>query len=200
MLQVRDIMTTDVITLSPDASLLSAAQVFADRQVTGAPVIEGSKVVGVLSVSDLLEFSGFFAEAPAEGGEGIEPEDWAIRIGRADGDRDDEATAALAGGFFGDPTAFGAVAPDTTGEGTAYLAEHQVDELMTRKIYSVAPTERVAEAAKVMQRAGIHRLLVMHGGRLIGIVTTMDIARAVADNRLTTHTYVFNREADFEDR
>src|ERR1019366_5234055 len=89
VLRVRDIMTTNVITLSPQTSLLSAVQLFADSQVTGAPVVEGSKVVGVLSVSDLLEFSGSAAAPELGAGEGIEPEDWATRVGREDVESED---------------------------------------------------------------------------------------------------------------
>jgi CBS domain-containing protein len=200
MLRVRDIMTTNVITLSPDTSLLSAVQLLADSQVTGAPVVEGTKVIGVLSVSDLLEFSGSSAEDDPWTGEEIEPEDWATRVGRRDVEHEDEA-AALTSDFFGAaPAAFSAVAPEPGREGVTHLADHDVSELMTRKIWAVGPGEHVADAAKMMQRAGIHRLLVMEGGRLLGIVTTMDIARAVADGRLTTHTYVFNREQDFDER
>lgn len=194
-------MTTNVITLSPQTSLLSAVQLFADSQVTGAPVVEGSKVVGVLSVSDLLEFSGSAAAPELGAGEGIEPEDWATRVGREDVESEDEPAAALASDFFGAvPTTLIDALPDSGGEGAANLAGHDVSELMTRKILSVRPGDRVADAAKMMQRASIHRVLVMEDARLRGIVTTMDIARAVADDRLTTHTYVFNRETDFDDR
>ena len=35
-----------------------------------------------------------------------------------------------------------------------------------------------------MQRSGAHRVLVGNGGRLLGIVTTMDITRAVAQETL----------------
>jgi CBS domain-containing protein len=38
----------------------------------------------------------------------------------------------------------------------------------------------VQSAAEFMERTGAHRVLVVDGGRLVGIVTTMDITRAVA--------------------
>ena len=42
-----------------------------------------------------------------------------------------------------------------------------------------------------MREHAIHRVLVMEQDRLRGIVTTSDIAAAVADHKLTTRTYVF---------
>jgi CBS domain-containing protein len=44
-----------------------------------------------------------------------------------------------------------------------------------------------------MKRAGIHRMFVMEGERLVGIVTTMDIARAVAEHKLYVRRFVFER-------
>jgi len=42
-----------------------------------------------------------------------------------------------------------------------------------------------------MRNANVHRLLVLEDDRLVGIVTTMDIANAAADNRLGVRSYVF---------
>ena len=38
--------------------------------------------------------------------------------------------------------------------------------------------------ADIMQRNSVHRVLVVNDGNLLGIVTTMDITTAVADNLL----------------
>src|SRR5262245_32486638 len=55
VLRVRDIMTTDVVTLPPDATLEEAGQCFATYRVSGVPVAEGGRVVGVVSKSDLVD-------------------------------------------------------------------------------------------------------------------------------------------------
>jgi CBS domain-containing protein len=44
----------------------------------------------------------------------------------------------------------------------------------------------------MMRKFGIHRVLVVSRGRLVGIVSAMDIAKAVADSKLTSRVYVFN--------
>lgn len=69
---------------------------------------------------------------------------------------------------------------------------------MTRTVFSLAPGTPVPVAADRIRTAGVHRVLVMHGNRLLGIVTTKDIANAVADNKLTAHTYVFLPKASLE--
>jgi CBS domain-containing protein len=56
---------------------------------------------------------------------------------------------------------------------------------MNRAVCAVGPDDDIAEAAGRMMRAGVHRLLVLDGPRLLGIVTATDIVRAVADHRLT---------------
>ena len=51
----RDLMLTDVVTLSPELSLVDAQRVLLETGISGAPVVdETQRVVGVLSSSDLL--------------------------------------------------------------------------------------------------------------------------------------------------
>lgn len=51
--QVTEIMTTDVITATPDMSTQEAAELMAKHQIRRLPVVEGSKLVGVCSLGDL---------------------------------------------------------------------------------------------------------------------------------------------------
>jgi CBS domain-containing protein len=55
MQQVKDVMTTAVFAVSPDTSLETAARLLAQKRITGAPVIEAGRVVGVISASDLVD-------------------------------------------------------------------------------------------------------------------------------------------------
>src|SRR6266404_266436 len=56
---VQEIMTTTVVTLPPTADLQTAAQVLAEHQVSGAPVVDpNGSVVGVVSEADLLGLVG----------------------------------------------------------------------------------------------------------------------------------------------
>jgi CBS domain-containing protein len=55
MITVRDIMTTPVITVTPDMNIASAAKILLDNRVNGAPVVDDKgRIVGILCQSDLI--------------------------------------------------------------------------------------------------------------------------------------------------
>lgn len=51
--RVSEVMTKDLVTVSPSTSLREAAKVMADRWIRHLPVVDAGKVVGVLSQRDL---------------------------------------------------------------------------------------------------------------------------------------------------
>jgi CBS domain-containing protein len=51
---VRDVMTTNVITLRPDQSFEAAADLLAEQGIGAAPVVDGDRVVGLLRDEDLI--------------------------------------------------------------------------------------------------------------------------------------------------
>jgi CBS domain-containing protein len=53
-MKVRDLMTTDPITTTPDALLKEAARIMVREKISGLPVMEGSKVVGIVTEGDFL--------------------------------------------------------------------------------------------------------------------------------------------------
>ena len=55
MLKVKDIMTTDLITVSSETEILQAATVLLGSHINGVPVVdEAGKMVGILCQSDLI--------------------------------------------------------------------------------------------------------------------------------------------------
>jgi CBS-domain-containing membrane protein len=64
------------------------------------------------------------------------------------------------------------------------LAEHTVAEAMSRRVATLPPDTDVGTAARFLADRRIHRVLVMEGGSLQGVLTTTDIVRAVAAGRL----------------
>lgn len=56
--RVSEVMTTDVITTSPDTSVRDAARTMAQHWIRHLPVVEGSQLVGVISQRDI---TGVFA-------------------------------------------------------------------------------------------------------------------------------------------
>ncbi len=52
---VRDIMTAQVATVSLDHDASSCMQLVTDRRIRHLPVVDGSRVVGVISIGDLVK-------------------------------------------------------------------------------------------------------------------------------------------------
>lgn len=56
MRTVRDIMTTDVVTLTPQATVREAMEALSTNHLSGVPVVVGRRVIGVISTTDILTF------------------------------------------------------------------------------------------------------------------------------------------------
>jgi CBS domain-containing protein len=149
MLRLRDIMTRDVFSAAPDMTIRNAMELLSERHVSGAPVVDGGKVVGIFSATDLLALLAEFNDTTPS-------LTFRRRRGR-----------------------------------TAPLEDVTVDEVMTRKVHSLPPDCSVDEAAALMGAKQIHRVLVMQGDVMLGIVTTSDVAKAVAEHKIMNRTYVF---------
>ncbi len=52
--KLGDIMTREVRTVAPDDPLERAARIMLDHEVSGLPVLEGEKVVGIITESDIF--------------------------------------------------------------------------------------------------------------------------------------------------
>lgn len=78
-LTIKQVMSRPVITVAPDTPLEEAARIMADNKIGGLPVVEGGKLVGIITETDifkiLLELLGARAaglritvEAPSQKG------------------------------------------------------------------------------------------------------------------------------------
>lgn len=54
-LTVAEVMTKDVITVSEDTPIEEAARIMADNKIGGLPVVKGSRVVGIITETDLFK-------------------------------------------------------------------------------------------------------------------------------------------------
>jgi CBS domain-containing protein len=197
MLRLRDIMTTDIVTLDPNLTIREAMDTFASRRISGAPVVEGGAVIGVVSATDLLQFAASLPGVPTERNPGTDvledPSGDDIDAYRLPNESRDDPSALFFTDLWDDAgaTVVERMAVPTTAEWN-FLEEHTVSEAMTRTpVHALTPESFVTTAADYMRRERIHRVLVMKGRNLVGLVTTSDITTAVADGKLTAHTYVF---------
>jgi CBS domain-containing protein len=64
------------------------------------------------------------------------------------------------------------------------LDETPVRDVMTPTPLTISPEADIREAARRMLDADVHRLIVTQGDRMLGIISTTDIMRAVATGQL----------------
>ncbi len=53
--KVKEVMTTKVITLSPEDPVFKAREIMAEKFIAGIPVVVGKRVVGIITTSDVLK-------------------------------------------------------------------------------------------------------------------------------------------------
>lgn len=194
-------MTTEIVCVTPETSLRDAIELLAKRHLSGAPVVIGRRIVGVVSSSDLMTFLAQQPGVPTERDSANDSDD-RMEVDAAEADDDMNWQSAYFADLWDD------VGADTSArfESTAapewdVLTEHDVAEVMTRTpIHSVLPDDSAESAARLMQSEGIHRVLVTEAGELVGILSSLDIAKAAGDHRFATRTYVFNHDQEFGDR
>jgi CBS domain-containing protein len=193
MLRLRDIMTRNVVTFEPQMTLREAMEILTSRHLSGAPVVSGQKVVGVLSAGDLLGFAAAPSneeERPAEAARADkweEPPEWE--------DDEESESASFFTDMWDDHTEDTDDVMATQGEtSTDILSNHLVEEAMTKKIRWLSPDADVRSAADMMRQYGVHRILVVSRGRLVGLVSAMDIVKTVADRTGNNITYVFPKK------
>jgi len=56
-LAVKDVMTGDPVTTTPDTPLADAARLMLERKIGCLPVLEGGKLVGILTESDFVRLA-----------------------------------------------------------------------------------------------------------------------------------------------
>lgn len=180
---VRDVMTPagELATVSPEATLREVAEVLSSRHVSGAPVVSGSRVVGVISAADLLEFAASTGAPPEAADEGLE---WSADPGD-EWDEDGGPAAPLLleiGMDLGDEVQGRFI--DSLRADRNVFDEHVAAEVMSSRVITIAPEATLRQAAQAMRAAGVHRLVVMSQEALVGLISSTDVLHAVSDGRL----------------
>lgn len=181
MVRVRELMTPDPVSVGADETLRSAVEVLVGAEVGGAPVTRGGEVVGVVSLTDVVSFEADEPGVPTHrpGLLGPLEEEYA-----GDPDALEEPLRWFVEMWEDVPADVATRLAEPEGPEWDRLDEHTVDEVMSRLVLSVGPDDAVEEAARVMDRENVHRLLVVEDGEAVGILTALDVVGAVARGRL----------------
>jgi CBS domain-containing protein len=63
-MKARDVMTAEVVTVTPETSVADAAKLMLDRHISGVPVVDGDgRLVGIISEGDLMRRAELTTEA-----------------------------------------------------------------------------------------------------------------------------------------
>ncbi len=181
MLTVRDLMTEELFTVTPTATLREAAEAMSEEHVSGLPVVEGGEAVGVVTATDILAFA---ADAPGveidrSRSSGLEQ----VPEGRQWVEGAERPSDTYFTGRWEEEEAFsfGEMLPDTERPEWNVLEENHVAEVMTRSLHTVSADDGVRDAARSMLESRVHRLLVVEDDRLLGVISTTDVMEAVAE-------------------
>jgi CBS domain-containing protein len=152
-LRARDLMTVDIVSVAEDATVRELVELLQEYEISGVPVVNArGKITGVVSLSDVAAASG---EREAIAPERANPEfyvhEWEDKLN-----------------------------PDELRQ--LHLEEEGllVRDIMTARVYTVPADAPIAEVARTMVDGHVHRLLVAERDKLVGIVSTLDLLRAIA--------------------
>ena len=77
-IKAKDYMTANLVTLSPDTSVMEAIRILLDKGISGAPVVDKmGRLVGLLSEKDCMRVAthaGYYGEAGGKVSEFMSPE------------------------------------------------------------------------------------------------------------------------------
>ena len=153
MLRVRDVMTSPVVSIGPETSVKDASALLAQRNVSGLPVIDGDRIVGIFSEADVLR---------------------SMKTMKKDLRLVYPSISTLGIAFQEEVTQREII--------DAYndIGKMPVKQVMSHQVVTVAPDEAINEAIASMVRKGISRLPVVEKNKLVGIITRGDVIRGLA--------------------
>ncbi|MDP2217314.1 MAG: CBS domain-containing protein [Methanolobus sp.] len=151
-MKVKDVMNPDVVVCSPEDTIGDVARLLKQNNISGLPVVEEGKVVGIVSEGDLLKL----LEIPDRGGLWLPSPFEVFEVPIRELINWEETKRML----------------DDVGS-------KPVEEIMNKKVHTVSPEDSIEKASALITKHKINRLPVMEGSLMVGIVTRGDIIRGL---------------------
>jgi len=149
-LRVRDLMTTQVLTVMPTDTIKRATIKFAVDNTTGAPVVDNrNHVIGMITENDVL---GLILKYQ----------------------RKLDSSSGTAHTLLSLPMD-GVTSDSALAEANKAISEMRVEEIMTRTVLCTSPDEEIMSALKKMMQLNVNRLPVLEKGVLVGAISRSDI-------------------------
>jgi CBS domain-containing protein len=153
----KDIMQTQIVSVGLDDPLLSVYRLFADEEISGAPVVdESGKVVGVVSIRDLIRATS-----------------------------DEQENSLVDADYFHDGLVNSKESWLMAGEDFEETLSHRVvSDVMTADVISVTPDAPIREIVHRILTDRIHRVLVVDRrgdeDALVGLISLFDLVALLA--------------------
>lgn len=158
-LTAADVMTRSLISARPDQDLAEIERVMVEKRITGLPVIERGRLVGVISRSDIARVEVLMQSLDSQVTHELHSE------------------ATQADGFQH------LARPEYEGF-RGKLDKLKVRDAMRDQAITCTPQTAVSEIAAMMIDQHIHRVIVVDGGdQPVGIVSSLDLVRLLAPER-----------------
>ena len=161
MLTVATLMRSKPETVRSDMTLIRLERLFLTSGYTGFPVVDGGRLVGVVSRSDIVR------SILAERSRVEQVSDFYRQTGPVRAEDSLESLEKIAA---------------QVGVRTEALC---VKDVMIQSVVSIGSRESITTLAEMMYEGHLHRLPVVEDDRLVGLVTSMDLVRAIHEGRLT---------------
>lgn len=156
-LTVRDVMTAAVRTVKPGLRVPELEEILIREGLRGAPVVEADRLVGVVSRSDIVR---------------------QLCVERT-------LDAALSDYYFDAARGHDVEPLEAVGRRVgARIEDMTVRDVMVPDPQTVEVGSPIREAAKRLVERRMHRIPVVEGERLVGVLSTLDLARLVAEGVL----------------
>ena len=155
MKTAKDIMNKRVISFSPNDSIFDVAKVFAKKNISGAPVIEKNKVIGIISASDIIRFIDIkLAKLPMIYAPGISC--FLLMFVQLEKENIDFKKELKK------------------------ITRIKIRDVMTKTVITIKPNATLVEIANIIEKNDVNRLPVVNDkGKLIGIVTRADVIKGL---------------------
>jgi CBS domain-containing protein len=138
----RDVMKTGIVSVTPTTPVADLEDTLIGRHISGAPVLEDGRLVGIVSRSDIVRY--FAIQRSMHELLGHKKASESARNHEAD--------------------------PHLT-----------VRDIMADAVVAVTPETAIEEVARRMVDRRVHRVLVTEDGKVVGLISALDLARLIAE-------------------
>jgi len=183
-LEVADVMSGDVISISPDEAVASAAKVMSENNISCIVVLDGDDLAGILTERDFLEKVGGgekdfakrkVAEIMSSPVESVCPGSPVFEASKLMGENGIKRLPVVEEG-----SVVGIVTQTNLIRASAsYGMWRDVTEIMSGDVATVEKGASVAEAAEVMTSRKISCIVVMEAEKVAGVLTERDLLMRV---------------------